>query len=452
MPMKILSKCKENFESVANAPYPQNFSVGSWWENIQEKSFKQIRNFKKPQDGIDYAQTHSLSGFDHRSKEAIWTLEIKIKAIRRAFPSFDTASCPELRESSFSAPSTIAKINEIPYSNIFLSHVHYYLRSTSYCENKQDINTVLEIGGGYGALARIFQLMKPQASYTIVDLPESLFFAELFLSLNFPEAKISYSNKIEKANTEGVDFLLVPIQSIQNIYDKEFDLVINTGSLQEMPDETVRYFMDFIQSKIKVKRFYSFNYFLNNKRNFQETSGEKSNLICPILDPYWETVYFEINPLTLTIDANRRNWLEVLVERKSKENIQQNMLKENGSKNFEMAQKFPKGSNAWLEHIWMAVWLDPCEKYLKEILKGIKIFKLGFGQNNYLPSQKPFDSNNFVEVLGINKNFIKKFIKRWEQKFRFSIRKKEWYDAAIYSEEIYYQNLLHLLSRDDHNP
>lgn len=438
MSIDILKKCKDNFESVVSKEYPQNFSVGPWWENIQKNSFEKIRSFKEPQEGIDHAQTHSSSGFDHRSKDALWTLEVKIKEIQRRFPAFDFTNFPELKESAFSIPSTIAEIDGIPYSNIFLSHVHYYLRSTSGNKNKSEIKRVLEIGGGYGGLARIFKIMNPQACYIIVDLPESLFFAELFLSLNFPEANIAYSNNKEKNNFEFVDFLLVPIQYIENIFGEEFDLVINTGSLQEMPDNTVKIFMDFIQSKINAKRFYSFNYFLNNKRNFQETSAEKSNLICPILDPHWETIYFEINPLALTIDANQRNWLEVLVKR----NFEEKNCEEQGSKAFARAGKFPIGSNAWFENIWMAIWYNPCDKYLKEMLNGIRIFKLGFGSRNYLPSQKCYDSTSISDVFAMNKNVVKRFLKAIERRIRYLWKKKEWYDAASYSEEIYYQNLL----------
>ena len=50
---------------------------------------------------------------------------------------------------------------------------------------------VLEIGGGYGALAYWFKSAFPNATYTIIDLPESLLFSRLYLSLTRPDIKTS---------------------------------------------------------------------------------------------------------------------------------------------------------------------------------------------------------------------------------------------------------------------
>src|SRR5262249_44808213 len=42
---------------------------------------------------------------------------------------------------------------------------------------------ILEIGGGYGALAYYIKKLVPKAAYTICDLPESLCMSALYLSL-----------------------------------------------------------------------------------------------------------------------------------------------------------------------------------------------------------------------------------------------------------------------------
>ncbi len=48
---------------------------------------------------------------------------------------------------------------------------------------------ICEIGGGYGALCHWFRKTFPQASYTIVDLPESLLFSHLYVSLTLPDTR-----------------------------------------------------------------------------------------------------------------------------------------------------------------------------------------------------------------------------------------------------------------------
>ena len=67
-----------------------------------------------------------------------------------------------------------------------------------------------------------FKIMRPGTSYTLIDLPESLFFAQIFLSLNFPDAKILYLDDEYKegervVETEEFDFVLIPIQMSDRI-------------------------------------------------------------------------------------------------------------------------------------------------------------------------------------------------------------------------------------------
>jgi hypothetical protein len=51
---------------------------------------------------------------------------------------------------------------------------------------------ILEIGGGYGALAYWFKQAFPRASYSIVDLPECILFSRLYLSLTIADMPTSF--------------------------------------------------------------------------------------------------------------------------------------------------------------------------------------------------------------------------------------------------------------------
>jgi hypothetical protein len=51
---------------------------------------------------------------------------------------------------------------------------------------------ILEIGGGYGALASWFRSAFPSCSYTIIDLPECLLFSGLYLSLSRPDMRVGW--------------------------------------------------------------------------------------------------------------------------------------------------------------------------------------------------------------------------------------------------------------------
>ena len=100
----------------------------------------------------------------------------------------------------------------------------------------------LEIGGGYGALAYWFKSAFPNASYTIIDLPESLVFSRLYLSLTRPDIKTGFGlNEIKY----GVQFL--PNYMAEQL-NGSFDLIINTLSMSEMTEYQVRKYAHLIKT------------------------------------------------------------------------------------------------------------------------------------------------------------------------------------------------------------
>ena len=94
---------------------------------------------------------------------------------------------------------------------------------------------VLEIGGGYGALAWYIQEAVPNISYTIVDLPESLVYAAIYLEVLHPEAT-----------------RLLPNYEFPEIVNRgeHFDLIINTLSMSEMTERQVRAYTEGIAKLI----------------------------------------------------------------------------------------------------------------------------------------------------------------------------------------------------------
>ena len=88
---------------------------------------------------------------------------------------------------------------------------------------------IIEIGGGYGALAYAIMSAYPNAEYWICDLPESLMFSGLYLSM--VQDQSVRVKQTECQAEKGVNLL-------PNYYfpflDQQFDLAINTLSMSEM--------------------------------------------------------------------------------------------------------------------------------------------------------------------------------------------------------------------------
>ncbi len=77
--------------------------------------------------------------------------------------------------------------------------------------NKPNLQ-ILELGSGYGGMARVLSTYKPDAKFTLIDLPESLFFAYIYLKVHFPEKRVVYVSSEDEIfdNVKTADFLLVP--------------------------------------------------------------------------------------------------------------------------------------------------------------------------------------------------------------------------------------------------
>lgn len=99
---------------------------------------------------------------------------------------------------------------------------------------------IIEIGGGYGGLAYFLKRIIPDAHYFIVDLPLSLFYSAVYLTLTNPACRhMIYSKEMESALAEARDFTFVPNFLFDDLQSLRFDLAINTLSFAEMPGETV---------------------------------------------------------------------------------------------------------------------------------------------------------------------------------------------------------------------
>jgi hypothetical protein len=103
---------------------------------------------------------------------------------------------------------------------------------------------ILEIGGGYGALAYWFKSVFRNCSYTIIDLPECLLYSALYLGLCLPDQRASIGA------TEALPFGLrfVP-NSMAQALDEPFDLVVNTLSLGEMSVPQIETYAELIAER-----------------------------------------------------------------------------------------------------------------------------------------------------------------------------------------------------------
>ena len=101
---------------------------------------------------------------------------------------------------------------------------------------------ILEIGSGWGALASWFKAAFPNASYSIIDLPECLLFSSLYLSLGRPDLETGWGPP-----PVPFGFRFIPNYQADAVREP-FDLIVNTLSMSEMSESQVRHYAALMKS------------------------------------------------------------------------------------------------------------------------------------------------------------------------------------------------------------
>src|SRR5262249_2879729 len=155
----------------------------------------------------------------------------------------------------------------------------------------------------YGEIARMWvkNPAAPAEAYTIVDIPESLFFAEVALRAEFGDA-VGYFD----GSDPGTPILLVPLSRIEEV-ERPVDLVVNTGSMQEMTDEWIDFYMAWL-SAYDTRYFYCHNYAAQPIA----VMGESRNLWTQRPGRDWSTRHLRLNIPLMDIAGPTRDYLETL--------------------------------------------------------------------------------------------------------------------------------------------
>jgi SAM-dependent methyltransferase len=124
---------------------------------------------------------------------------------------------------------------------------------------------VLEIGGGYGALAHHLSSLARNTTYVIIDLPETLLFSAAYVSLHNPGKNVYVYDPHDSGDVLGstrglaaYDFAFIPNYKLDALRALEFDIVINQNSMGEMTESQVQEYLDVI-AETCTGEFYSNN-------------------------------------------------------------------------------------------------------------------------------------------------------------------------------------------------
>lgn len=262
------------------------------WQAYRSTALKWVNYFRTPIEVIHAIQSPSSNmGYEARmtGRKLVDYARTSERACLSIFPDYDKY-LGSFIESPLSHPSTLTVMNGRIVSSPLYNHVVQIMRCTRFVHPR----IVMEIGGGYGAPGRLWMTnqLNPIQMYIDVDFPESLYFAEIYFRANDHNLTIEYihsSDDIERAmlmDNDEKKVMLVPISQMGSLNDIQIDLLINTGSLQEMTPAYVDFYMDWIDSS-KADFFYSANYFGQKI----DALMEGMNYGAPFLGKSWNTLF-----------------------------------------------------------------------------------------------------------------------------------------------------------------
>lgn len=308
---ETVKTAKRNLAQSSHDPQSNELpSYGVRWNEYAERTRRDIDGLDDPISVLRFAQENV--GFEHRSTAAHTLRHHSLyeQELRGEFPQF-ADKLDAFDDPPHSSPGTQINLNGRRVSNI----VPYLSRVILSCLTllpKPDV--ILELGGGYGAPARVWltnKIAQPKC-YIIADIPESLFFAEVFLRATFGTDAVHYVEESAPLDEQILDdfrVILCPIPHLSSLEKLPVDLIINTGSLQEMSEEWIAYYMEWLDRQ-RAKYFYSLNY-AAQPLNYL---AESINLWSPRPSSQWQAKLLRMNPAFIRMQADR-NFLESVYEK-----------------------------------------------------------------------------------------------------------------------------------------
>lgn len=159
---------------------------------------------------------------------------------------------------------------------------------------------IVEVGGGYGGLARVIKTLSPRSTYVVVDMLESLCYSAYFLTQSFPGASVLM---VTEDNIDGLtpdklkafDFVFLPEFLIESLKGIKEGLFINIFSFGEMNNTKVKRFFKMAQELNHFTKIALLNIVFQKASPANPASFDQGEWMT-YLDKEWEILSFEANP------------------------------------------------------------------------------------------------------------------------------------------------------------
>lgn len=161
-----------------------------------------------------------------------------------------------------------------------LGQVYYFARIMDTMTKLPSI--IIEMGGGFGALSRIFKEALPDVTIFIIDLPEMLAIQWLYLSRTLKDVPLEVHSAMPSQFCPG-SIHLIPAMLLDQ-FNIKADLFVSNFALSECPEN--------VQKKVIAKKFFSADFcYISGQLNgwTKELSFVHHNLIMKAIAQHYPT-------------------------------------------------------------------------------------------------------------------------------------------------------------------
>jgi len=148
----------------------------------------------------------------------------------------------------------------------------------------EDIDSVLEIGGGYGRNAYIILALNPNIKVTMVDIPPALYIAQRYLASVFKERRVFKARNFSrygevKGELEAASIVFLLPHQLALVPKERFDLSMNISSFGEMRTDQVQWY--FTQLERVTRRYFYVKQWRTSTNVFDEVVLKEANYPWP---------------------------------------------------------------------------------------------------------------------------------------------------------------------------
>lgn len=235
-------------------PLPKNVAQSSWLAH--RKTLRNNILYDDPEKFLTWPvikATMFVADFEPVRKQLIWLLNSVHKPERI------------LQENDFGQPETFWHTCCGEISGNLVNQLYYLKKwQYNYFARINKLDSVVEFGGGYGAMALICQRLKLADQYTIIDLPEYLLLQEYYLSNVLDDiSHIKFVNTFDD-------------------YEIDADLMISICSLSEVDEPSKNRFFEQVEFNHHLVVFQPDWEDWDNRKYFTDKFGDE-----PITNRYF---------------------------------------------------------------------------------------------------------------------------------------------------------------------